>query len=355
MSALPWVLAVRAAMPSPRPQAWQALQMAAGLAETGRSVTLVADAGRPEGGPADPAGWLGAWPPSLDFVAPGRRHRPPLAGVLFRRTLRRASRCRPVLLCRDPRVAAAAVAGRRFAAVVHEWHVRPDPADPRHAGALRAPWHVTVAGGLRDDLLAAGVAPERVLLLPNSCGLDPNRARERAARPGGGPVLAMGLHRRGGLDAALDAWAMSPDLPPLLLAGRDQGGGRVDAWARRVQDDPALRGRVRFVGPAWGPAREALLDEAGAWLALYPDDEDTRTRLCPLQVADAAGAGLPLVVTDLPSTRALVEDAFFASPGDPGALAAAVRAALASPRRCAPRPSWQDRAALLAERVEASL
>ena len=350
-----WVVAVRAAMPSPRPQAWQALQMAAGLAETGRSVTLVADAGRPDGGPAELRGWLGRWPAALQVRVPRAPHRPPSAGLLFRWSLGQAAVGRPVLLCRDPRVAASALRGGRFAAVVHEWHIQPRPDDPRHALALRAPWHVTVAPGLRDDLLAAGVPADRVVLAPNACGLDPAAAAARACGPPGRAVLAIGLHRRGGLDLALDTWAAASDLPPLHIAGRDQGGDRSEGWARRIAADPRLAGRVHLVGPAWGSARERLLDDALAWLALYPDDESTRTRLCPLQVADAAGSALPLVATDLPSIRALVDHAWLAPAGDPDALAAALRRAVAEPRRYRPRPSWQDRAASLAARVEASL
>jgi glycosyltransferase involved in cell wall biosynthesis len=347
---IPWVVAVRAAMPSPRPQAWQALQMAAGIAEGGRRVTLVADAGRPDGGPDDPQEWLGRWPESLSLSVPSRPHRPPIAGLLFRRSLRAAAG--PPLLCRDPRVAALALRWGTFATVVHEWHIRPDGA--RHRDALKAPWHVTPAEGLRDDLLSAGVPADRILLLPNACGVDPVRAQARVHRSGG-PVLALGLHRRGGLDLALDAWAAAPDLPRLLIAGRDQGGERALAWAQRVVDDPALTGRVRFFGPAWGRDREDLLDEASVWLTLYPDDDDTRTRLCPLQVADAAGSGLPLVATDLPSIRAMTDAAWLVDPLEPSALAAAVRQAIAAPRRYTARPSWQDRAAMLCRTVEASL
>ena len=328
--------------------------MAAGLADAGRVVTLVADAARPDGGPADPAQWLGRWPASLRAIAPARPHRPPLAGLLFRRNLRRASVDRPVLLCRDPRVAAAAATNPRFASVVHEWHVRPDPADRHHAGALAALWHVTVAEGLRQDLLDCGVPAERILLLPNACGLDP-AAAERRSRGSGEGVIALGLHRRGGLDGALEAWRLAPDLPVLRLGGRDQGGARLLQWARSVAGDPSLEGRVRFFGPAWAADREALLDEAGVWLALYPDDEDTRTRLCPLQIADALGSGLPVVATDLPSIRAMSDAPHFVRPGDPVDLVRALREAIASPRQHTPQPSWQDRAARLIERVEAAL
>ena len=224
------VVAVRAALPSPRPQGWQALQQAVGLAELGVDVVLVGDAGRPDGGPSTLESWLGRPLPSrLETRIPARPSRPPLAGLRFRLAMLRSSG--DVLLCRDPRVAAAQAG--RWPLVVMEWHIQPDLADARHRAALvGADLHVTPAPGLRDDLRAAGVAP---LLLPNACGLDRDRAlRRRATRDPSAPVLALGLHRRGGLDDALLAWSRHPDLPPLRIAGRDQGGARVDGWQRRI-------------------------------------------------------------------------------------------------------------------------
>jgi glycosyltransferase involved in cell wall biosynthesis len=350
MIASSWVVAVRAALPSARPQGWQAFQQAVGLAESGiPSVTLVGDAPLPDGVPDSMEAWLGRpLPNALRVVQPRRWHRPPGAGWLFRRAIRRLRHPDSVLLCRDARVAAAERG--RWRRVVLEWHVRPDPDEPRHAAALAAAdLHVTVAAGLAEDLRQAGVPSDRVLLLPNACGLDRGRARRRAAdaTAAGGPVLALGLHRRDGLDLALEAWRRDPRLPPLWLAGRDQDGLRVGRWQERVRADPALRDRVRFLGARWGPAREDLLDHASVWLALYPADDDTETRLCPLQVADAAGSGLPLVTTDLPSIRGLVGSARarFVPSDDPDELAAVVRSTVAEGRvPFVLRTSWADRA-----------
>jgi glycosyltransferase involved in cell wall biosynthesis len=346
-----WVVAVRAALPSPRPQGWQAFQQAVGLAEAGAlQVHLVGDAAIEDGVPSSLERWLGRpLPAALEVHRPARRRRPPLAGYLFRRSMARLRDRSRTLLCRDPRVAAREAG--RWRRVLMEWHVEPRPGEAAHRGAIDgADLHVASAAGLLDDLLRAGVEPGRIVLAHNACGLDRGRAAARAAAEGEGAVVALGLHRRGGLDLALDAWRLAPSLPPLLVAGRDQGGVRVDDWRARVAADPALVGRVELVGPAWGASREELLDRADAWLALYPEDDATRTRLCPLQVADAAGSGLPLVATDLPSIRSLLDGApaRYAHPGDPASVAAAVRAALDDGRRPPPaRPDWADRAALL--------
>ncbi len=358
MVAPAWVVAVRAALPSPRPQGWQALQQAVGLADsTEQEVVLVADAARADGGPADLSCWLGrSLPSNLNVVQSRVPHRPPLAGLLFRRNLRRTASKGHLLLCRDQRVAAAAANRKSWAAVVMEWHVRPDLQRRKDRQALAmADLHVTPAPGLLDDLRAAGVEERRLALVPNACGLDPARAQHRAGlQPGAkAPVVAMGLHRRGGLDLALDAWAGEPSLPPLWLVGRDQGGIRYDAWMRRIDADDRLRGRVSLLGPTWGAAREDLVDAAAAWLALYPDDEDSRTRLCPLQVVDAAGSGLPVVATSSQSVRAALAG-FPHHPvvaDDADSLAEAINAAITAPRPsgalAGARPRWSDRASTL--------
>ena len=133
-----WVVAVRAAMPSPRPQAWQAFQQAVGLAQSGLpEVVLVADAALPDGGPDALEDWLGhPLPKPLRVLVPARWHRPPLAGLLFRRSLRSLRSPGATLLCRDPRV--AATEGRRWRRLLLEWHVRPNPEQPSHRRALEA-------------------------------------------------------------------------------------------------------------------------------------------------------------------------------------------------------------------------
>jgi len=119
---------------------------------------------------------------------------------------------------------------------------------------------------------------------------------------------------------------------------------------REVDEDPELRGRVRFLGPVWGSDREDLLDSVALWLCLYPQDEDSLERLCPLQVADAAGSGLPFVVSDLPSIRRQLggHQAELVPVGDASALAAAIDRGLDSePPNPLQRPRWTDRASKL--------
>tara|TARA_Y100001968_G_scaffold319235_1_gene350477 strand:+ start:111 stop:974 length:864 start_codon:yes stop_codon:yes gene_type:complete len=272
--------------------------------------------------------------------------------LLFRYLLSRLVSRQRVLLCRDPRVAAAQAgwARQRWAAVVMEWHVQPQPQLRSHRLALkRADLHLTPAPGLLEDLHSAGVSPERTRLVPNACGLDRVRASRRAAREAqpGGPVLAMGLHRRDGLELALSTWQRYPQLPELWIAGRDQGSLRYHAWMRRIETTPGLRSRIKLLGPCWGAEREDLLDQVSSWLCLYPEDLVTRTRLCPLQVMDAAGSGLPIVCSELDSVRWALGDHPALTVQDSESLAAAVLAVQAGarpkPEQALIRPRWEDR------------
>ena len=124
--------------------------------------------------------------------------------------------------------------------------------------------------------------------MPNACGLSLVRAQARAGRALAEGLPALGLHRRSGIDQALDVGGMTWIFRRFGLEGVISDAHGVLGAS---DDDPRLQGRIRMLGPVWGADREDLLDQVGAWLCLYPLDEDSPERLCPLQVADAAGSG----------------------------------------------------------------
>ncbi len=343
------VVAVRAHVPSPRPQGFQALQQALGFADRGLPTAFVADPPAPGDGPRSVGEWLGrAHPPDLTLHLPRRDLGGSARGFQFRRTLRGLRSPTSVLWCRDARVAAAEVGHWRL--VTHEWHIRPDTADPTHRKVLdQTDLHVAVAPGLADDILFAGVSADRILLLPNATSLLRPRAVDRAARRLDRPVraLLLGLHRRPGVRLALSAWSSDPTLPPLTVAGERQGAD-LRAWA----GGPEVAG-VTWTGPAWGANREDLLDEHDLWVCPYPEDEDTARRLCPLQVCDALASGLAVVTPSLPSIDAIDPEsiAHRYDADSPESLAAAVHRAVTQRARGRPelRPRWEDRADRLIE------
>lgn len=155
-----------------------------------------------------------------------------------------------------------------------------------------------------------------------------------------GLVLYQGLFRHGrGLETLVDAVARLPRAA-LVLVG---DGPLREALVRRAEP----LGRRAHVLPFTPPADLLPLTasaDVGACV-LEPISESVRLAL-PNKLFEYLGAGLPVVVTDLPELRAVVEGfdvGLVVPPGDPEALAAALHRALtdeaARARWAAHRPS----------------
>jgi UDP-glucose:(heptosyl)LPS alpha-1,3-glucosyltransferase len=172
-----------------------------------------------------------------------------------------------------------------------------------------------------------GVAPERILLLPNGVDLERYRSdsartagrafREREA-PGVGPVWlfpASGWHRKG-LDVLLEAWVrLTRRSTRLWVAGRDAPA----AWRQRAAR-LGIADRVHFLGPRTD--LETLYHAADGMVLPTRYDPFANVTL------EAAAAGLPIVTTRtngasewLGEDLAILEDA-----DDAIALAAALDA-----------------------------
>lgn len=118
--------------------------------------------------------------------------------------------------------------------------------------AGRAAALVTVCQALKDELVAIGVAPERVTVLRNGVDLlgfrpvDGSAIRNRYLPRGGRLLLSVGLLiPRKGHDLTVRAVADLPDCR-LLIAGEGPERGRLEALARQlgVADRVTLLGRV---------------------------------------------------------------------------------------------------------------
>lgn len=158
----------------------------------------------------------------------------------------------------------------------------------------------------------------------------PPRAERAAARAGLGvadghvAVLCFGLIRPyKGVEVLLEAFArVSPELPlTLLLAGEPWGDMGASLTARLSRPDLAGRVRARL---AWIPEREAGEWFAAADAVVLPYLSATGSAVA----AQALGAGLPVVGTDVGGIAEVVEDGvngLLVPPADPAALAGALR------------------------------
>ncbi len=189
---------------------------------------------------------------------------------------------------------------------------------------------VAISGGVRDDLLGLGV-PERCMTVEHDAvdaGLaDSLPARAEARRrlgldPGRTVVLyAGGLLKWKGVDVLVDAADRLGDALVLIVGGMEQ-----DIVALRER----ARGKANVRIDGFREAGEIPAYLAAADVGIVPNRKTPRISshyTSPLKVFEAMAAGLPLVVSDLPSLRDAVGEsaaAQFVEPEDPAALAAGI-------------------------------
>ncbi len=218
----------------------------------------------------------------------------------------------------------------------------------RGATAARNLWvrdadaFVAMSQAIRDEMRAAGVAAERIALLPHSVDTErfsPAGEEERAALrarlglPGGILAVYTGRLLRGkGLETLLEAFATvageDPGLALVLVgAGEGQALSVEDELRRRVAEG-GLAGRVLF------PGRVERVEDwlRAADLFVFPSVFEA----LGISLVEAAACGLPAIASRTGGIVDVVEDGssgLLVRPGDPEALASGLRALAADARR----------------------
>jgi glycosyltransferase involved in cell wall biosynthesis len=185
------------------------------------------------------------------------------------------------------------------------------------------------------QLVASGLRPERVHLIPNAW-MGGGAARDRAAArralglPAEGVVVGWvgRLSPEKGPDVLVRALA-TPGAPQVRVAV--VGGGKMGAAVRAEAVQLGVADRIVWTGPVPGAA--ALLP-AFDLLVL-----SSRTEGTPIVLFEAMAAGIPVVATRVGGVPDVVgeDGALLVPPGDPAALAAALDACLADPEAAAAR------------------
>lgn len=214
----------------------------------------------------------------------------------------------------------------------------------REAEAARAAdGVVTLGAGMRERLVAAGVAASAVVLCPNAVGeafvAEPAERDDARARLGWdvpadafvvGTVSSLVDYE--GLDTLLHAAArLAPRLPGLRvhIAGDGVALPGLKALAARlgIARICAFPGRV---DRAEAPLHHAALD-----VFVVPRRDLPVTRaVTPMKTVEASATGRPVVASDLPALAELVEDGrtgLRVPPEDPEALAGALARLAADP------------------------
>ncbi|MDP3938920.1 MAG: glycosyltransferase family 4 protein [Deltaproteobacteria bacterium] len=166
-----------------------------------------------------------------------------------------------------------------------------------------------------------------------------------------------------GVDTIVRAVTRLPEAKLLIVGGLpfEPDLARLEALAGAI----GVADRVEFRPFVPHGELAAYMARATVTAVPLPDSVYSRYFTSPLKIFEAMAAGIPVVVSDLPAIREVIRDGDngrLAPPGDPEALADALRALLADPalaaalaaraRKDVESYSWERRAARLREIVE---
>ncbi len=194
--------------------------------------------------------------------------------------------------------------------------------------------YVTITNAFAKELENLFGERRRVAAAPSGVRLDSSRNYAPPPRTGPSTVAYAGhFYSWKGADVVIEALARLPRVHGLLIGGRptdfDLDRLRALAGARGVT------GRVTFTGLVAPSEVGPLLARADV-LALPTVDMPYARYTSPLKLFEYMAAGRPIVASDLPALREIVEQgrtATLVAPGDPEALAAGVRSLLDDPVR----------------------
>ena len=193
---------------------------------------------------------------------------------------------------------------------------------------------VSISRFTHEGILRLCPAARNIIPIPN--GVHVQELSRPVARPAtlaadivaGDYVLFLGrLHRRKGVDVLLEAMAQLPehDQVKVVIAGDGEERPVLEAQTARLE----RAAQVRFVGPARGPAKNWLLQNAR--FVVIP----SRTwEAFGLVVLESYAAGRGVIATALPGMMDLIEPGetgLIVPPESPEALAAAIRVLLENP------------------------
>ncbi len=246
----------------------------------------------------------------------------------------------------------------RLSAALHLWAAR------------RMDAVIAITEGLRGWYLDAGFDPQRLFVAPDAVDLrafasrDREAARSRLEIPGNAPVVCyLGhLYPWKGVDTLVEAARhAAPDVQWVVVGGISPDLDRIRAAAADLPN-------VHVMGHL--PPDEARLYLVAADVAVIPFSGRqviAREHTSPLKLFEYMAAERPIIASDLPSLREVLDherNALLVAPDDPSALAAAVTRLLADSALAArlaqaarlevESRTWTQRAAAIREFLEST-
>jgi|Deesub1362B_J571_1020462.scaffolds.fasta_scaffold05447_2 glycosyltransferase involved in cell wall biosynthesis len=207
-----------------------------------------------------------------------------------------------------------------------------------HASALRL--IVTISHGLKYDLLKAGVPKQKIIVLPDAVDmrsyekpLTKAEARRLLGLPQDVPLIVYTgslFHSRGVYVLAESSRYLSNALV-ILVGGSPQEQLQMRSFIQEQQLEQVL---------LWGhvPPSEVPVFQQAADVLAHPQlgvDAQHFKHSSPLKLFEYMAARRPIVASDLPALREVLEherNALLVPPGDPVALAQAIQRLLDDPQ-----------------------
>lgn len=193
---------------------------------------------------------------------------------------------------------------------------------------------VTPSATIAACCISKGADPAKITVIPN--GADPVVDPPRPADAPGRYLIYVGaLQSWQGFSTLLRAYQRLTDFDVDLVVCSSWSERRARRWVRHA-NRLGLEGRIHW-------RFELPHEEVAGWLAhaelslapLAEVERNVRQGCCPLKVVESMAAGVPVVASDLPCVRELVdeESARLVSPDRPAELARALRVLLDDPDR----------------------
>jgi glycosyltransferase involved in cell wall biosynthesis len=189
--------------------------------------------------------------------------------------------------------------------------------------------YIAVSGEVKQNLLAAGIVQDRIVLIPNAVAIDPDAVPDIKARlcqqlglPGRALICCAAgrLVWAKGYDDLIAGFSMiadrHPDLHCLIL-----GEGRLRPDLEDQIGRVGLRGRIHLMG--FREPGEALAILKASDVFVMP----SRSEGTPVALLETAALGIPILATRVGGIPELVKDgkqAILVPPGDPDALSAGI-------------------------------
>ncbi|HYL80469.1 MAG TPA: glycosyltransferase family 4 protein [Candidatus Acidoferrum sp.] len=176
---------------------------------------------------------------------------------------------------------------------------------------------------LADILATRFVTRGQVRVVPD--GADLRTALPVQQTAGTGPVTYLGsFHWWKGVEIPVQALALAPNLRLRLVGGDSEPRERLRALATALH----VADRVQFTGPVPPPERWRYLAEASVCVLPLTRSAFGTSFTSPLKMFEYMAAARPIVASDLPALREILQDgenALLVPPEDPPAMAAAIQ------------------------------